>query len=362
MDTKEKSNYTKFIDGESPNFAIWILGISGIIILGILPFLLTRKSFCGKLDFSQTGDIGDTIGGITAPFIGLIGVLLTFLAFWIQFKANKQQTRQFEQQDISYKRERFETKFYDLLKLHRENINEFNIQDNVLGRKCFIYMYSELRFCYCLLFKLYESNYKSGKTKQEMNKEQIFNIAYLTFFFGIGNFSNKAYNELMKYFDDDLINEFHNLLKGWQKAYNKKQKLVIPHENNGICELRIKYQPFEGHVSRLGHYFRHLFQTIKFVIEQDGEIINNKYEYIKTLRAQLSTHEQLLIYYNSLSILGKPWNDKNILKDYKFIKNIPLPYADFYKLPKEVFGEVAQEKERFFEWDEIMERLTKIKG
>ena len=126
--------------------------------------------------------------------------------------------------------------------------------------------------------------------------------------------------------------------------------------------MRIKYKPFEGHghVSRLGHYFRHLFQTVKFVIEQDDEIIPNKYEYIKTLRAQLSTHEQLLLYYNSLSILGKPWNDANLLTDYRFIKNIPLPYADFYKSPKEEFGIINSAGEQLFEWDEISERLKNL--
>lgn len=360
MTDKKKSNYQKLINGESPNFAIWTLFLVGLIILCLFPFILTRERIFEKLDFTQTGNIGDTIGGITAPFIGLIGALLTFLAFWIQFKANKEQTKQFEEQDRSNKKERFETKFYDLLKLHRDNINEFNIEDKVLGRKCFIYMYSELRFCYCLIINLYSANRKSGKTKQDISKEQIFNIAYLTFFFGIGKVSDNAYNDLMKFFDKELITEFHTLLKGWQQAYSeRKEKITIPHEKDGICEMKIKYKPFEGHVSRLGHYFRHLFQTVKFVIEQDEKIVPNKYEYIKTLRAQLSTHEQLLIYYNSLSILGQPWNEQNILTEYRFIKNIPLPYADFYKLPKEVFGELNYKGERLFEWDEITERLTK---
>jgi len=355
---KNKSSYRKLMDGENPKFAIWALFFIGLLILFFVPILLTRPAIWSILDFSKTGQIGDTIGGLTAPFIALIGALLTFLAFWMQFKANKEQTRQFKEQDRSDKRERFETKFYDMLKLHRENVSEFNIEDKLYGRKCFIHMFNELRFCYCLMTNHYKTYIKSEEPITQLNEEQVFNIAYLTFFFGIGKISDSAYNDLMKQYDKRLINEYHKLLEGWQKPYLEGiPKMAIPHESAGICELKVKYKPFEGHISRLGHYFRHLFQTAKFIVEQDDEIISNKYEYIKTLRAQLSSHEQLLVYYNALSILGQPWNELNLLTDYRFVKNIPLPYADFYKKPKETLGVKNVLGERLFEWDEITERL-----
>lgn len=355
---KRKSSFQKLIDGDSPNFAIWTLFIVGLLILCLVPILLTRPAFSNFLDFSSTGEIGDTIGGLTTPIIALIGAILTFLAFWIQFKANKEHTRQFKKQDTSSKRERFETKFYDMVKLHRENVNEFNIQGVALGRPCFINLFAELRFGYCLLSKLYKTITINDPTKQILSDNQIYNIAYLTFFFGIGKNSDIAYNDLMMQFDKELIKEYHKLLREWQEAFSAGEEILrIPHENGSVCELKIRYKPFEGHVSMLGHYFRHLFQTAKSVIEQDDEVIPNKYEYIKTLRAQLSTHEQLLLYYNSLSILGQPWNEQNFLSEYRFIKNIPLPYADFYLLPKEKLGVKNKKGEKIFEWDEITERL-----
>jgi hypothetical protein len=40
------------------------------------------------LDFTQTGQIGDTIGGITAPMANLLGAILVYLALKAQIEAN----------------------------------------------------------------------------------------------------------------------------------------------------------------------------------------------------------------------------------------------------------------------------------
>lgn len=77
----------------------WILGISVIVILFsfVSPWIFTSASSSEKFDFTNTGQIGDTIGGIINPFIALAGVLLTFLAFYMQIKANQIQITQFKE-------------------------------------------------------------------------------------------------------------------------------------------------------------------------------------------------------------------------------------------------------------------------
>lgn len=71
------------------NFKIsHILLILALIII-ILPGLLSLPACIKCLDFSTTGQIGDTIGGITAPFINGIAAVLVFLAFKAQIKANE---------------------------------------------------------------------------------------------------------------------------------------------------------------------------------------------------------------------------------------------------------------------------------
>jgi hypothetical protein len=68
--------------------AKWLLLIGGLVIL-IMPFILTGQYFHERFNFSDTGQIGDTIGGITAPFMNLIGAFLVFYALQAQVKANE---------------------------------------------------------------------------------------------------------------------------------------------------------------------------------------------------------------------------------------------------------------------------------
>ncbi|PKP03971.1 MAG: hypothetical protein CVU11_06320 [Bacteroidetes bacterium HGW-Bacteroidetes-6] len=63
--------------------AKWLLLVGGLVIL-IMPFILTGHYFHERFNFSETGQIGDTIGGITAPFMNLIGAFLVFFALQAQ--------------------------------------------------------------------------------------------------------------------------------------------------------------------------------------------------------------------------------------------------------------------------------------
>ena len=65
-----------------------------IVILSI-PAILTQTGYA-IFDFSNTGQIGDTIGGITAPFIGLLSAFLIYEAFIVQVKANRIQSKNYE--------------------------------------------------------------------------------------------------------------------------------------------------------------------------------------------------------------------------------------------------------------------------
>ena len=69
----------------------WLL-IIGVVCMIISPFVLTRN---GIIDFSNTGQIGDTIGGITAPVLNFIAIILLYLTFQEQIRISSEQTRQF---------------------------------------------------------------------------------------------------------------------------------------------------------------------------------------------------------------------------------------------------------------------------
>ena len=72
--------------GENKSYKGWYLFAIIVIVFALsAPYLFTRN---GMIDFTETGQIGDTIGGTMGPFIALAGVIVTFLAFLMQKKAN----------------------------------------------------------------------------------------------------------------------------------------------------------------------------------------------------------------------------------------------------------------------------------
>lgn len=74
---------TKNID-----LVINIIIICLLLFVGFAPFLFTQFQILG-FSFDKTGQIGDTIGGITSPFVGLIAALLVYKSFNAQMKANE---------------------------------------------------------------------------------------------------------------------------------------------------------------------------------------------------------------------------------------------------------------------------------
>ena len=78
-----------------------VIGLVLLISAAFAPFLLTRNF--GLTSFIATGPIGDTIGGLTAPFLNLLGALLIYLSFKEQIEANNITRQQFNNASIEEK-------------------------------------------------------------------------------------------------------------------------------------------------------------------------------------------------------------------------------------------------------------------
>jgi hypothetical protein len=192
-------------------------------------------------------------------------------------------------------------------------------------------------------------------------------IAYNLFFYGdvnaIGILDKKENNK-------EFIEYFTNIINGFKGEYNIQfynefhltvvPELEVSSVKDGLMKYAAHYPLFIGHYSHLGHYFRHLFQTVKYVVTHAALDESSKLEYLRTLRAQLSDYEQLLLYYNGLSEMGRKWNDNDYFTTYRMIHNLPLPLADFGVKPQDKYRkEIAdlQAQRRFlFEWQENTER------
>ncbi|MGV7105779.1 putative phage abortive infection protein [Flavobacterium sp. U410] len=342
----------------------WRIIILTIIVIAItcyglivLNFYIERPYHDEKGNLQYLGTFGDLVGGLLNPIIAIPATILTFLAFWVQFKAN-------EQQKTDLKIERFENKFYEMLQIHRDNVNETSIGKSLAGRKSFISMFKELKFTYHSVKWFYDTQYKNRLT-EKIDDDIIYNISYLIFFFGIGNNSSLIVRDLIgdKYliFFDCVEIYLEGVVNIWKKESSKKMPIAVKIDDHSDFYLTISYIPFNGQMSKLSHYVRHLFQMVKFVDDADEKIFDyeSKYNYIASIRSQLSAHEQLLLFYNAVSVLGKPWlNSPNYLKKYCVIKSTPLPLANFYKNPLEILGEKNDKGKIMFEWGEIKQRLN----
>ncbi len=100
-----------------------------IIVIGLLslisfPWIFTRTG--GLFHFNtDTGVIGDTIGGITAPISGFLGAILVYLALKEQIKANTIIINQFAHQKKEDKASKLMFIVIEQIKLIREDIDSF---------------------------------------------------------------------------------------------------------------------------------------------------------------------------------------------------------------------------------------------
>lgn len=368
--------------------ASWLLLALGCIC--IIYFVISiwvdeyRIFGSSNIDFAVTGQVGDFMGGVVGTLFSLSGTLLIFLTF--------------KEQRIQYKKSGFETTFFELLNIHRDNVNQLGYSKYHDGeirtaenRKVFRLIVQEYEECYNELRKFSES-YQLDDIVLQARKDEIkkiindyglkkvsiedfiyTDIAYCIIFFGVGSesenilesrFRNK-YNinytsNLLRFLKLKPKRENTKVWKIWHKLNDNSSTFSyilseylgynISGRLSSLCPTAQKlvglektkyYKYYGGHQHRLGHYFRHLFQSFKFVNSSDCLDGDEKKFYAKTLRAQLSTYEQAILFINSVSTLGwkwefKPEDNSKLITEYGLIKNLQgyhvsgLKFKDFY--------------------------------
>jgi hypothetical protein len=83
------------------------------------------------------GQVGDQYGGLMNPFIAIAGVIITGLAFWVQYQANQEQRKQFketlERQEKDKKEQQFESHVFKHADIYRENVARWQKSDKLTG-------------------------------------------------------------------------------------------------------------------------------------------------------------------------------------------------------------------------------------
>lgn len=354
-----------------------LLSLLAILILSFIFYLIIVHWF--PMDFIiyslsdnyySPSDIGDTIGGIISPLVAIIAALFTYMAFYVQYEANMKQRN-----DIAI--ERFESKFYKLLEFHNSYSTDIQLGNKLKGKRVFIAMYNELRLLNYIVDNHLHNVY---------SERQIYEITYQLFFFGTGSNHRILLRDLNnKLIEQSLLDSIENFKLNSRSDPNGNRNTGInrnritvtnPFKNPTTLARIPTYTYFDGHLVRLSHYYRNLFQIVKLVDEakcfDTKDEYNQKYHYLSILRAQLSVYEQALLYFNACSVMGEDWglykgDNRCLLIKYCLIRSMPISFTNFFSTPLDSIrvGSVSDIRynvkgKPLFEWEQIRQRLNEI--
>lgn len=264
---------------------------------------------------------GAFVGGYFGSLFALVSVFLLLLTLRSQQSAAAEQ-------NLANARQHFETKYFELLRMHRDNVQEIGMKGSS-GRRVFVLLLRELREALKIVKVVAETS------NTALSESQLQHVAYYCLFYGTGPNSSRMLRISLSGYDSGFIGNVEATLGSNEIKSEIEKRRNFP------------YVPFEGHQSRLGHYYRHLYQMVSFVDEQPTELIPDRYKYVKTIRAQLSTHEQALLLINSVTPMGKKWWDNEFMTKYKLVKNIPRMFFD----SSAEFDPCVKLPPGYFEWE-----------
>ena len=110
----------------------------------------------------------------------------------------------------------------------------------------------------------------------------------------------------------------------YDKRLRNKYKEIIPenrgYEKDSLEHLQKMYDSFfDSYQHEIGHYFRNLYHIVNYIEESK---IEQKKKYFQIIRAQLSSFELLLLFYNSLHPISAKLKIK--LEKFAILHNINL--------------------------------------
>lgn len=258
---------------------------------------------------------------ITSTLIAIIGVILTFMAFYIQYTFNMRQKR-----DIS--NERFENHYFHFLDIYRNICNNIEINGVGRGKVAFHYMFYEFKAVYNLL--------QNDERLKDLTTQNKLDASITLFLNGVSyDFKPKIEQTIMS--EEILVDTRDNLLDLQTKS---EQHTSSNKTDKGVKYLRdymgknIKY--FDGHRQRLIHYFKYIFLIIDHIDTTLDISTDEKLEKLKYLISEMTDHEIGVFYAYVHSSLCGPESE---LK-YRVGPNYE-PYLDF------IFNELNNDTYRY---------------
>ena len=317
---KIKARIIEFYKGLSIKIGISskILTIFLALFLAIMlmPLIFSIKG-CESLAFDEsTGVIGDTIGGVTAPFINFLAAILVYLALKAQIEANNKIQKHFEiERKEKSERLIFEEviKELDLIKNRIENFELEDSDENInKGTHSFLI---------AMEASLFEVR---RKTRNELEYE-VFNGIFRDFIFLLNLFNDNVYQELsfIKIVNlrvDNILNLFET---------ENFERINKPYSFSTFKNSYWKLNP-EGMFDELVNFFNAVL-NIKKKLEIRNEI--NSYEATLKWLNKIVEDRRKIEYFKSKNGINKDLRNRllnlGISKDEEGLEDAYASFEEF---------------------------------
>ena len=310
--------------------------IKRIVVLSILfiliaPFILTRSGF-ETMSFLNTGQIGDTIGGISSPIVGIVSIILLAYTLIEQLDFNRKQV-------LLQRQEQFKTTFFQLLQEQREITNSLyssyevvKLNEPTVTQKIAVKGQQFFRMGTFVLRNLFESM-EYGCYCHSYNPEEIEQLI-------IKYESESDYDNYLENEQDNLHSfSLSSIKKESCFCFLNDKYKITSEEFESYKRMDIKqkidfvYRRFFNVHEECGYYFRHLYRILYFVKRSEDEELNGVedfavrqqistryFELVQFVQAQMSTKELLMVFYNSFSFPKL----RDLLIKYNILENLTV--------------------------------------
>ncbi|MCV3276779.1 putative phage abortive infection protein [Aeromonas hydrophila] len=245
-------------------FLILVFGVTSLISLILLNIYANNNLDKGE----SFGQFGDFLGGVLNPIFTLMtffGVIVTIALQKIELRAAREE---YKKSADALSTQAIENTFFNMLDLHHGIVEKLSFPSTAFA---------------------FDSTKLSGHAAQ-----------------------------LIQYFS----------LKG-EKASGAASfsslLMIIKDNSDTINDTREIYKFFQDeHNYLFGHYFRNLYQIMKFVDSSKSIDFTEKKKYMSILRAQLSTNETTVLYLNCLEQMVDDGKFRTLLKTYQMLEHMPI--------------------------------------
>lgn len=268
----------------------------------------------------------------------------------------------------------FESNYLEIVKFCRAQVEqacvpdpEFSKEDKqqIRGRDIFNLFFSQIETAIDEV-KTYMQDKQLHNlfvTQEEFQRQQqiwgdklqdrtVVSIAYLITYMGVRKLNTSLLkNKYLFQYNPNYIDELLWLFK--KRLANYAPNELKNPTGNRLHQTDIQNcndKEYYGFQDEIGNYFRLLYQAVSHVDNQLFLSYQEKYNYVKILRGQMSNMEETILFYNSLCDLGLTWeyeeSEKDLITKYNLIKNIPadLTKISFEKFYPDVYYEYLKEK------------------